>query len=70
MSVCVFDTCDVCDVQESEDDVKRKSKEESTEGSGAKTLCIPFEQPPLPEGTKCFITGKPAKSWTLFGRSY
>lgn len=59
-----------CEEPESEDDVKRKSKEESTEGSGAKTLCIPFEQPPLPEGTKCFITGKPAKSWTLFGRSY
>jgi prolyl-tRNA synthetase len=36
----------------------------------AKTLCIPLEQPPLPEGTKCFISGKPAKKWVLWGRSY
>lgn len=35
-----------------------------------KPLCIPLNQPELPEGTKCFWTGKPAKSWTLFGRSY
>lgn len=37
---------------------------------GAKTLCIPLEQPPLPEGTKCFKTGRPAKNWALWGRSY
>lgn len=36
----------------------------------AKTLCIPFEQPELPEGTKCFACGKPAKTWIYFGRSY
>jgi prolyl-tRNA synthetase len=36
----------------------------------AKTLCIPFNQPPLPEGTVCFATGKPAVSWALWGRSY
>uniref|UniRef100_A0A0G4FJG8 proline--tRNA ligase n=1 Tax=Chromera velia CCMP2878 TaxID=1169474 RepID=A0A0G4FJG8_9ALVE len=35
-----------------------------------KTLCIPLNQPEMPEGTKCFWTGKPAKSWTLWGRSY
>jgi prolyl-tRNA synthetase len=39
--------------------------------SGAmKTLCIPLEQPEMPEGQKCFFTGKPAKRWCLFGRSY
>ena len=27
-------------------------------------------QPDLPEGTKCFVTGKPAKNWALWGRSY
>lgn len=37
---------------------------------GAKTLCIPFDQPDLPEGTKCFASGKPAKNWALWGRSY
>jgi len=36
----------------------------------AKTLCIPFEQPPLPEGTPCFVSGKPATCWVLWGRSY
>lgn len=38
---------------------------------GAKTLCIPFKQPALPEGTMCFAApDKPAKRWTLWGRSY
>ena len=37
---------------------------------GAKTLCLPLEQPELPPGTKCFKTGKPAKNWALWGRSY
>jgi prolyl-tRNA synthetase len=37
----------------------------------AKTLCIPFEQPALPPGTKCFTgSGKDAVSWALWGRSY
>lgn len=37
----------------------------------AKTLCIPFEQPPLAPGTKCFTgSGKDAVSWALWGRSY
>jgi len=36
----------------------------------AKSLCIPFDQPELPEGTKCFFCQAPAKSWTYFGRSY
>ena len=37
----------------------------------AKTLCIPFEQPPLPAGTKCFSgLGQDAVGWALWGRSY
>mmetsp|Transcript_17608 Transcript_17608/g.28500 ORF Transcript_17608/g.28500 Transcript_17608/m.28500 type:complete len:521 (+) Transcript_17608:112-1674(+) len=37
----------------------------------AKTLCIPFSQPPLPPGTKCFTgNGLEAKEWCLWGRSY
>ncbi len=36
----------------------------------AKTLCKPFEQPPLPEGTLCFVSGLPATTWVLWGRSY
>jgi prolyl-tRNA synthetase len=63
--------------------VKNKSREESLAASGeaeedartatsvaAKTLCIPFNQPELPPGTKCFASGLEAKCWVLWGRSY
>lgn len=66
-----------------EDWVKNTSKEESLKIRGeegedeqtstsvaAKTLCIPFDQPELPEGTKCIASGLPAKCWVLWGRSY
>lgn len=69
--------------QDWEEWVKDKSREESLANSGAgpederaatsvaaKTLCIPFEQPELPEGTKCIASGLPAKCWVLWGRSY
>ena len=51
-----------------EKDVRARSA--SGDAMGAKTLCIPFDQPPLPEGTACFASGKPAKNWALWGRSY
>eukprot|EP00933_Yihiella_yeosuensis_P013391 TRINITY_DN12434_c1_g1_i1.p1 TRINITY_DN12434_c1_g1~~TRINITY_DN12434_c1_g1_i1.p1 ORF type:complete len:435 (-),score=86.06 TRINITY_DN12434_c1_g1_i1:120-1304(-) len=54
-----------------------ESSHEEHEGGGApalsgamKSLCIPLDQPPLEPGTPCFFTGKPAKRWCLFGRSY
>lgn len=63
--------------------VKTKSREESLERLGqegedertatsvaAKTLCIPFDQPELSEGTKCIASGLPATCWVLWGRSY
>lgn len=66
-----------------EEYVKEKSREESLASRGevaedektatsvaAKTLCIPFNQPDLPEGTKCFASGLPATCWVLWGRSY
>ena len=66
-----------------EEYVKEKSREESLAARGeesedertatsvaAKTLCIPFDQPDLPEGTKCFASGLPATCWVLWGRSY
>jgi len=69
-----------CEAVECENQIKKKSKEESEVTTGeetstltgaAKSLCIPFEQKPLPEGAVCFCgCGAPAKSWTLFGRSY
>jgi prolyl-tRNA synthetase len=71
-----------CDRTECEDKVKVKSAEESVKQKAeeekgfrltgaAKTLCIPFNQKEIPEGTMCFAgCGHPAKKWTLFGRSY
>ncbi|KAL0541730.1 hypothetical protein IC582_021785 [Cucumis melo] len=56
-----------CNEEEVEKDVKTRTKGEM---GAAKTLCSPFEQPPLPEGTKCFASGKPAKKWSYWGRSY
>lgn len=69
--------------QEWEEWVKTTSREESLKARGeegederaatsvaAKTLCMPFEQPELPEGTKCIASGMPAKCWVLWGRSY
>ena len=40
---------------------------------GAKSLCIPAEQPePLAEDQKCVNPkcGKKAEKWVMFGRSY
>lgn len=67
-----------CDEQECEEEVKERSGEESknfqdekTSLSGsAKTLCKPFKQDELPEGTKCFHCSRSAKTWVLWGRSY
>ena len=37
----------------------------------AKSLCLPFNQPPMPEGQLCFTgNGKKATHWCLWGRSY
>ncbi|XP_059633311.1 proline--tRNA ligase, cytoplasmic-like [Cornus florida] len=56
-----------CDEEEVEKDVKARTKGET---GAAKTLCSPFDQPELPSGTPCFASGKPAKKWTYWGRSY
>eukprot|EP00887_Chlorella_sp_A99_P003715 scaffold7.g3715.t1 len=57
-----------CDEEEVEEEVKKRSA--TKDAMGAKTLCIPLEQPELPAGTPCFLSGKPAKNWALWGRSY
>eukprot|EP00591_Stephanopyxis_turris_P003766 CAMPEP_0195526312 /NCGR_PEP_ID=MMETSP0794_2-20130614/27298_1 /TAXON_ID=515487 /ORGANISM="Stephanopyxis turris, Strain CCMP 815" /LENGTH=995 /DNA_ID=CAMNT_0040656967 /DNA_START=191 /DNA_END=3178 /DNA_ORIENTATION=+ len=67
--------------QDWEEWVKNKSREESlavgeeeeatcATSVAAKTLCIPFDQPEMPEGTKCIASGEPATCWILWGRSY
>jgi prolyl-tRNA synthetase len=69
-----------CDQEEWEEKVKVMSREESLRGEAeeatcavsvaAKTLCKPFDQPELPAGTPCFVSGLPATTWVLWGRSY
>ena len=56
----------------SREEVLRGGFEAATSATSvaAKTLCKPFDQPPLPEGTPCFVSGLPAKTWVLWGRSY
>jgi len=51
---------------------KKDGKEEEFEPltGAAKSLCIPFEQPKLEPGTKCFHCGSEAKFYCFFGRSY
>lgn len=73
-----------CEGDKCEDEVKAKSartalgdgvaEDKQAPAMGAKSLCIPFEQPDggIKEGTKCINPdcSNPAKSWILFGRSY
>ncbi|KAF6152806.1 hypothetical protein GIB67_004635 [Kingdonia uniflora] len=56
-----------CDEMEVEEDVKKRTKGEM---GAAKSLCTPFDQPELPTGQLCFASGKPARKWTYWGRSY
>lgn len=70
-----------CADSECEDAIKERSgKKELAEGEvqddrapsmGAKSLCIPFEQPKEGvEGLECIQCNMKAKVWGLFGRSY
>lgn len=65
-----------CQQNSCEEAVKKRSAEESKHEDGehytgsAKTLCIPFEQDPLSEESKCFNCGTKASKWVLWGRSY
>ncbi|KAI4319920.1 hypothetical protein MLD38_033459 [Melastoma candidum] len=56
-----------CNEEDVEKDVKARTKGET---GATKTLCCLFDQPELPEGTQYFASGKPAKLWSNWGRSY
>lgn len=66
-----------CESVACEESVKDKSArsdsdeevDEKAPSMGAKTLCIPFEQPENPVKV-CFSCGKDAKVYALWGRSY
>ncbi|KAI9017236.1 hypothetical protein BC832DRAFT_527171 [Gaertneriomyces semiglobifer] len=69
-----------CEREACEDWVKDSSSrsegdeevDEKAPSMGAKTLCIPFNQPAegVKAGQKCFACDHEAKSYTLWGRSY
>ncbi|KAJ4989092.1 prolyl-tRNA synthetase [Stagonosporopsis vannaccii] len=73
-----------CEGEKCEDEVKAKSaktalgdgvaEDKQAPAMGAKSLCIPFDQPEgiEPGKTKCINPdcSTPAKAWVLFGRSY
>lgn len=69
-----------CGVAECEDDIKDASArkdsgeeevvDEKAPSMGAKSLCIPYEQPKLPAGQMCVKCDKIATTYCMFGRSY
>jgi len=72
-----------CEEEKCESSIKVKSTRQVTEqeaedekapSMGAKSLCIPLEQPNdppiIPGETKCVSCGTSAKRYALFGRSY
>ncbi|KAL3230176.1 putative proline--tRNA ligase [Nakaseomyces bracarensis] len=69
-----------CGVMECEEDIKDSSarkddgeefeEDDKAPSMGAKSLCIPFEQPALPEGQKCIKCERAAAQYCMFGRSY
>ncbi|CAG8433296.1 13044_t:CDS:10 [Ambispora gerdemannii] len=72
-----------CEEEKCEDAIKERSARTNTEqepqdekapSMGAKSLCIPFDQPKepalVPGETKCVNCGQDAKRYGLFGRSY
>lgn len=67
-----------CSREECEDTIKKESArdqdaEPGAPSMGAKSLCIPFQQPqPMPAGTRCIhpACGQLGQYYCLFGRSY
>lgn len=69
-----------CGITECEEDIKDSSakrddgeefeQDEKAPSMGAKSLCIPFEQPELTPGEKCVKCSRPALQYCMFGRSY
>ncbi|CCH42536.1 prolyl-tRNA synthetase [Wickerhamomyces ciferrii] len=61
---------DIKDASAKKDDGEDEEVDEKAPSMGAKSLCIPFQQPELKPNTKCVRCGEKAINYTLFGRSY
>lgn len=69
-----------CGIPECEDEIKDASAkkddgedeeyDERAPSMGAKSLCIPYDQPELKPGQKCVRCDHKAVNYTMFGRSY
>ncbi|KAH3900439.1 probable Putative proline--tRNA ligase YHR020W [Saccharomycodes ludwigii] len=69
-----------CGVEECEEDIKNSSaqkddgeefeQDEKSPSMGAKSLCIPFDQPELKPNQKCVKCHRKAVNYCMFGRSY
>ncbi|QEU58597.1 hypothetical protein KDRO_A06180 [Kluyveromyces lactis] len=69
-----------CGVEECEEDIKDASAkkddgeeievDDKSPSMGAKSLCIPFNQPTLKPGQKCVKCTRLAETYCMFGRSY
>lgn len=61
---------DIKDSSAKKDDGEEFEEDEKSPSMGAKSLCIPYKQPEMKEGTKCIRCGEKAVNYTMFGRSY
>lgn len=61
---------DIKDSSAKKDDGEEEEVDEKSPSMGAKSLCIPFDQPELKSGQKCVKCDRPAVTYCMFGRSY
>lgn len=61
---------DIKDSSAKKDDGEDEEVDEKAPSMGAKSLCIPFEQPTLKSGQKCVKCDRAAQVYCMFGRSY
>ncbi|CAN3372913.1 hypothetical protein DIURU_002803 [Diutina rugosa] len=61
---------DIKDCSARKDNGEEEEVDEKAPSMGAKSLCIPYDQPKLNEGQKCVKCDKVATTYCMFGRSY
>lgn len=61
---------EIKDASAKKDDGEDEEYDERAPSMGAKSLCIPYEQPELKEGQKCVRCEHKAVNFCMFGRSY
>ncbi|KNC85179.1 prolyl-tRNA synthetase [Sphaeroforma arctica JP610] len=71
-NLCQMPWCEevACEESIKKDSTRSMDIDDKAPSMGAKSLCIPLVQPADAKGKACVKCGKPAKSYTMFGRSY